>query len=96
MVTQRRKRLPRAKRAGVTQEELRKIARMVGDEPETPRRLREIYERAANVMRRDAIKPWLLGKSRLLDDKRPVDVLKAGGYQDVLDAIDAIGEGVFV
>lgn len=55
-----------------------------------------IAQLAAKVMRPDAVSPWLYAPNPLLDFARPVDLVASGAYREVVGAIQAIGEGVFV
>ncbi len=55
-----------------------------------------VSQLAAKVMRPDVVGPWLYAPNPLLDYRRPVDLVTGGEYRDVIGAIQAIGEGVFV
>jgi hypothetical protein len=54
-----------------------------------------VIERLAGVIDPAAAEDWLFTSVPALDGERPVDRIRAGRAGDVLDLIDAIGEGVF-
>jgi putative toxin-antitoxin system antitoxin component (TIGR02293 family) len=58
--------------------------------------LATISQQLAKVMRPDAAAAWLFEPNPLLKNNRPVDLVAQGRFQEVLDLIDAVGEGVFV
>ena len=58
--------------------------------------LAAVAQQLGRVMQKDAATAWLFEPNPLLNHERPVDLVATGKYQDVLAAIEAIGEGVFV
>ena len=58
--------------------------------------LAAVAQRLKTVMQPEAATAWLFQPNPLLDDQRPVNLIARGHYQEVLDAIDALREGVFV
>jgi uncharacterized protein (DUF2384 family) len=50
------------------------------------RQLRDIYTR-------EGAEIWLHGRKRSLDGRRPIDLLAAGAYDEVLDAIERLAAG---
>lgn len=58
--------------------------------------LAAVAQRLGKVMRPEAATAWLFTPNPLLDDERPADLIRQGRYQRVLDAIEAIADGVFV
>jgi hypothetical protein len=57
--------------------------------------LAAIRERLADVYRPDGVEIWLHARNRgLPGHARPMDFIKAGDYQPVLDAIDRLRAGV--
>lgn len=50
----------------------------------------------AKVLKPEAAHDWLLTPNELLDHNKPVDLLGAGQYRQVLGAVEALAEGVFV
>jgi putative toxin-antitoxin system antitoxin component (TIGR02293 family) len=55
-----------------------------------------VLEQLSDVLRPDAAHDWLFSPNPLLDHHKPVELLRDGGYREVLGAIDAMAEGVFV
>jgi putative toxin-antitoxin system antitoxin component (TIGR02293 family) len=67
--------------------------------PEARERLLEliaILERLSGVLRPEPAHDWLFTPNPMLDNYRPVDLLREGKVRPVLGAIDALAEGVFV
>ena len=58
--------------------------------------LAAVSQQLAKVMTPDSASAWLYEPNPLLNNNRPVDLVAQGRFQEVLDLIDAIGEGVFV
>ncbi len=57
--------------------------------------LNVVLERLAGVMDPRAAEDWLFTPVPALDNERPVDLIRAGRARDVLNLIDALGEGAF-
>jgi uncharacterized protein (DUF2384 family) len=81
----------------------RTVARWLKEEA-TPRHatrervleLLAVLERLSKVLRPQPAHDWLFSPNPSLDHHKPVDLLRDGHYREVLGAIDALGEGVFV
>jgi transcriptional regulator with XRE-family HTH domain len=81
----------------------RTVARWLKEEA-TPRhatreRLLEllaVIDRLSRVLRPQPAHDWLFSPNPALAHYKPVDLLHEGRYREVLSAIDALGEGVFV
>ena len=58
--------------------------------------LAAVAQQLTKVMQPDAATAWLFQPNPLLKHERPVDLIGRGEYQEVLGAIEAIAEGVFV
>jgi len=58
--------------------------------------LATVAQRLAKAMKRDAAAAWLYEPNPLLSNMRPIDLVGQGRYQEVLDLVDAIAEGVYV
>ena len=58
--------------------------------------LAAVSQQLAKVMNREGAAAWLHEPNPLLKNARPVDLVAQGRYQEVLDLIDAIAEGVHV
>lgn len=97
--------------AGLTQQEVgrivgadgRTVARWAVGETSPQRENRDrllqlhyVAEEAAAVLRRDAINVWMFRPNRLLGGDSPADRIRDGRYKDVLDAIEALADGVSV
>lgn len=55
-----------------------------------------VLERLSGVRRPEPAHGWLFTPNPMLEDHKPVELLRGGDYRRVLGAIDALGEGVFV
>lgn len=55
-----------------------------------------VLERLSLSLRPEPAHDWLFTPNPLLSHRKPADLLREGHYRDVLGAIDALGEGVFV
>jgi putative toxin-antitoxin system antitoxin component (TIGR02293 family) len=55
-----------------------------------------VLERIKGVLRPEAAHDWLFMPNAALSHNKPSDMLHDGQYREVLGAIDALGEGVFV
>jgi len=53
-------------------------------------------ERLSLVLRAEPAHDWLFTPNPLLGHEKPADLLREGKFREVLGAIDAMGEGVFV
>jgi uncharacterized protein (DUF2384 family) len=70
-------------------------------EPQTDsrRRLLEILavlESLSTVLQPQAAHDWLFSPNMLVRHKKPIELLAAGNWRDVMGLIDALQEGVFV
>lgn len=54
----------------------------------------EILEKLSGVLKPQAAHDWLFSPNPLLEHHKPVELLRAGEYRQVLGAIDAMAEGV--
>lgn len=55
-----------------------------------------VAEALAEVLPREHANVWMFTPNRLLDHNRPADLIRSGEYKRVLDAIEAIADGVFI
>jgi putative toxin-antitoxin system antitoxin component (TIGR02293 family) len=55
-----------------------------------------VLERLSRVLRPAPAHDWLFSPHPGLDHYKPVDLLRGGKYREVLGAIDAMAEGVFI
>ncbi|CKL97672.1 transcriptional regulator [Mycobacterium tuberculosis] len=55
-----------------------------------------VADALAEVLPRDQANVWMFSPNRLLDPRKPADLVRDGEYQRVLALIDAMAEGVFV
>jgi transcriptional regulator with XRE-family HTH domain len=55
-----------------------------------------VLELLSKALRPQPAHDWLFTPNPLLGHHKPVDLLNQGKYREVLGAIDALGEGVFV
>ena len=53
-------------------------------------------ERLSATLQAEAAHDWLLSPNPLLEYAKPIDLLAAGDFRNVLGAIDAMADGVFV
>jgi transcriptional regulator with XRE-family HTH domain len=81
----------------------RTVARWLREEteprPDARERLLEflaVLELLSGVLRPGPAHDWLFSPNPLLGHYKPADLLQQGKYREVLGAIDALGEGVFV
>lgn len=75
------------------------LHRQASPRPEARERVLEllaVLERLSGVLQAQAAHDWLFTPNQMLDDYKPVDLLRDGEYRRVLGAIDALAEGVFV
>jgi hypothetical protein len=57
--------------------------------------LNVVLERLSAVIDPAAVEDWLFTPVPALEYQRPVDLIRAGRAREVLNLIDALGEGVF-
>ncbi|MFL5799131.1 MAG: antitoxin Xre/MbcA/ParS toxin-binding domain-containing protein [Actinomycetota bacterium] len=81
----------------------RSVARWLREETEPRSDARErlleflaVLEMLSRVLRPKPAHDWLFTPNPLLDHHKPADLLQEGKYREVLGAVDAMGEGVFV
>lgn len=81
----------------------RTVSRWLNDQAEPRRDARErlleliaVVDRLSKTLRPQAAHDWLFTPNPALDHQKPADLLKEGEYREVLGAVDALGEGVFV
>lgn len=55
-----------------------------------------VADALAEVLPRDQANVWMFSPNRLLEHRKPADLVRDGEYQRVLALIDAMAEGVFV
>jgi putative toxin-antitoxin system antitoxin component (TIGR02293 family) len=55
-----------------------------------------VIERLSSTLRPEPAHDWLFSPNPALGHEKPADLLKEGGYREVLGAVDALAEGVFV
>jgi hypothetical protein len=55
-----------------------------------------VAEALAEVLPRDQANVWMFLPNRLLEHRKPADLVRDGEHQRVLALIDAMAEGVFV
>lgn len=55
-----------------------------------------VADALAEVLPRDQANVWMFAPNRLLEHRKPADLVRDGEYQRVLALIDAMAEGVFV
>lgn len=55
-----------------------------------------VAEALSEVLPRDRANLWLFTPNRLLNHDRPADLVRDGQYKKVLDALEAMAEGVFM
>lgn len=81
----------------------RTVSRWLRDDVAPRREIRErllevlaVLDRLSAVLRPEPAHDWLFTPNPLLGYEKPADLLRDGKFRDVLGAIDALGEGVFV
>lgn len=57
--------------------------------------LTAVIERLTQVVRPSAAQDWLFTPNAELGHDKPVELVRAGRFKDVLAVIDSLGEGVF-
>ena len=55
-----------------------------------------VIGRLSGVLEPQAAHDWFFTPSPLLQNQKPIDLLTKGRYRDVLGAVDALAEGVFI
>lgn len=94
--------LDQAQAAIVLGTSARTVSRWLRDESSPSRETRErlleflaVLERLSGVLKPSAAHDWLFTPNALLGNEKPAALLREGRYREVLDAVDALGEGVF-
>lgn len=75
------------------------LSRQTAPRPDARERLLEliaVLEQLSGVMRPQPAHDWLFTPNPSLEYHKPVDLLRTGEFRQVLGAIDAMAEGVFV
>lgn len=54
-----------------------------------------VIERLGQVIKPSASQDWLFTPNAELGHQKPVELLRAGSFREVLAVIDALGEGVY-
>jgi putative toxin-antitoxin system antitoxin component (TIGR02293 family) len=75
------------------------LSRQTSPRPDARERLLEliaVLEQLSGVLRPEPAHDWLFTPNPSLEHYKPVDLLRAGEFRQVLGAIDAMAEGVFV
>ena len=57
--------------------------------------LRYVVDRLAEFYTPEETRMWLYSRHRLLDGKRPIDLIQAGASEDVLALIESLDHGSF-
>ncbi|MGQ0544869.1 MAG: hypothetical protein ACT4P3_05975 [Betaproteobacteria bacterium] len=68
-------------------------------QPEPEQRLLElgyIVEQLSELYEPDEARLWLLSPQKLLKGEKPVDLIKNGRYQEVLNVVHQLQEGVYL
>lgn len=68
-------------------------------QPEPEQRLLElgyIVEQLADIYQPDEARLWLFSPQRLLAGSKPIDLIRAGSFQDVLKVVHQLREGVYL
>lgn len=55
-----------------------------------------VAEALAEVLPRDHANVWMFSPNRMLEHARPADLVRDGEFKRVLDAIEAMADGVFM
>ncbi len=55
-----------------------------------------VFDQLSKVLKPDAARDWLLTPNAMLDHEKPIELLRQGEYRQVLGAVEALAEGVFV
>jgi putative toxin-antitoxin system antitoxin component (TIGR02293 family) len=75
------------------------LSRETSPRPDARERLLEliaVLEQLSGVLRPQPAHDWLFTPNPSLEHHKPVDLLRTGEFRQVLGAIDAMAEGVFV
>lgn len=56
--------------------------------------LERVKEALAEVYRPGGIEVWLASRNRLLEDARPIDLIRQGEAERVLAVIEGLAEGI--
>jgi uncharacterized protein (DUF2384 family) len=57
--------------------------------------LRYVIDRLAEFYTPDEARMWLYARHRLLDGKRPIDLIQAGQSEDVLEVIESLDQATY-
>jgi uncharacterized protein (DUF2384 family) len=57
--------------------------------------LRYVIDRLAEFYAPDETRMWLYSRHRLLDGKRPIDLIQAGRAEEVLGVIESLDQGTY-
>lgn len=57
--------------------------------------LRYVVDRLAEFYTPEEARMWLYCRHRLLDGKRPIDLIQAGRTEDVLEVIESLDQGTY-
>jgi uncharacterized protein (DUF2384 family) len=57
--------------------------------------LRYVIDRLAEFYAPDETRMWLYSRHRMLDGKRPIDLIQAGQAEDVLAVIDGLDQATY-
>lgn len=55
-----------------------------------------VFDQLSRVLQPAAAHDWLLSPNALLGHEKPIELLREGEYRQVLGAVEALAEGVFV
>lgn len=55
-----------------------------------------VAEALAEVLPREHANLWMFSPNKMLNHERPADLVRDGDYKKVLDAIEAMADGVFM
>lgn len=95
--------LDQAEVASVLGASTRTVARWLRSETAPSRDARErlleflaVLERLSTVLAPEAAHDWLFTPNALLANEKPATCLRGGAYREVLGAVDALAEGVYL
>ncbi|MDQ3914586.1 MAG: DUF2384 domain-containing protein [Actinomycetota bacterium] len=81
----------------------RTVSRWLREEAEPRKEARErlleflaVIERLSTTLRPQPAHDWLFTPNPQLGHEKPADLVKEGKYREVLGAVDALAEGVFI
>lgn len=64
-----------------------------GDNRDRLLEVKYIVDLLRDVYTPEGIEIWLHGRNRALDGQRPIDLLRAGDFREVLDAVERLASG---